>query len=559
MFLRINENEWSVKDTVNFNFTRLPGHCDIYVDGSYFFPAARLNGGKDARYDVIADSYRNGLRDIKKIIDGSFTLIIIDKETKQLVALTDPYGLNRIYFAKQDDTLLIADNVKNILDCIGERISTKGLSEYLRFMDISSPMTIFEGVQCLEPGSILTHRPEEGLRVTDNQGDKVRHNGLYEKGMNEAVDELQDLLVQSIKERVHGRTGLFLSGGVDSSLLAALMQRTGKADDLTAYTVGFDNPELDESSIAAAVANHAGIAHRVLKFTIEEEFEAFHELLDKIEIPFADPALVPTMLALKRMSDDSIETVMEGTGADGAIGYMPSRYHRIILNYTARIPLPLRKTIAAGLSLIKDPAGIKSYFDFGDVQEKFIRWKGWREEDIIQLCGFEPDLSNTMFYRTFASYKDHGGYELYRKLMISMPDYRITESCKVFGFRPAFPFFDGSVRLFMESLPFHYRYAEGRNKVIYKKLLANHIPESIWDVPKHGFNYPFETLMEYRDYELLRTYLSPASLKLHNLFNLKTVNEYVDRFVEGDMSVKFKLWALIMFQAWFVKHHKLPK
>ncbi len=557
MFFKIDNNVRAADNLGYENLTRLSENCHMYLDGHFFYLSAYSNGSREMRDDVIAECYKNGFKDISKVIDGSYTIVIIDKETRQVVALTDPYGLSRIYFVKQDDTLLIADNVKNILDCVGEKISAQGLSEYLRFMDISSPMTLFEGVQCLEPGSILIHRPAEGLSVTDNQGDTVRDNGLYKKGMNEAVDELQDLLVRSIKERVHGRTGLFLSGGVDSSLLAALMQGTGKADNVMAYTVGFDNPELDESSIAAAVADHAGIAHKILKFTIKEEFEVFHELMDKIEIPFADPALVPTMLALKRMSDDSIETVMEGTGADGAIGYMPSRYHRTVLNYTARIPFILRRTLVAGLNLLKDPAGFMPYFDFKEPQEKFIRWKGWQRDEIVELCGFEPDLSSTMFYRTFASYKDHGGYELYRRLMISMPDYRITESCKVFGFNPAFPFFDSSVRLFMESLPFHYRYSEGRNKVIYKKLLAHHVPESIWDVPKHGFNYPFETLMEYRDYELLRTYLSPPSLKLHGLFDLKTVKEYVDRFVEGDMSVKFKLWALIMFQAWFIRQHEL--
>ena len=359
------------------------------------------------------------------------------------------------------------------------------------------------------------------------------------------------------RQQLRCKTGLLLSGGIDSSLLAALIPKAGKKSSTVAYTIGFDRPDLDESSIAAAVAAHVGIDHKVLQFTIDEEFKQFGNIVNCMEVPFADPAIVPTILALTRMHENGIEIVMEGTGADGNIGYMPSKYHQIILKYASHIPSIARKTLLTGLYIWGDPGGLAAYLDFDEPQEKFIRWRGWHKDEIEELCGFKPDFKTTSFYKTFSDYKDRGAYELYRNLMISMPDYRITETCKFFGFSPAFPFFDIEIRSFIASLPIEYKYKDGTNKVIYRKLLGRYIPEAIWSVPKHGFDFPFERLLQYQDFALLKTYLSNDALGIHGLFDYSIVKKCVDRFVLGDMTVRFKIWALLIFQAYLINRKGL--
>lgn len=493
-------------------------------------------------------------------MDGAYTLIFYDEAEKCLYAATDPYGLNKLYFRDHSDLFYISQKLENFFKgSSNPGLDRAGLFEYLRFLDISSPQTCFKNIKILEPGSLLKYTlSNKHIQVVERVF-PTKPVGAVDFEM--AVSHVNNLLVSGIKKRaqISRKIGLLLSGGVDSSLLASVMAHMGMGGDpekLEAYTVGFYEDKLDESSIAVRVASHLGIPHQVLKFNIDEEFDVFHEITGRLEVPFADPALIPTVLSLKKMKKDGVNAVMEGTGADGIIGYMPAQYYHRILNYFSRIPQPVRKSISTILRQLNNPGGFLSYFDFEGPEEKFIRWKGWTRGEIETLCDDHCDFFNTSFYKTFRKVRPKGAYELYRKLMICMSDYRISDTCKLYGFLPVFPFFDKEVKNFVEGLPLSFKYHEGENKVLFKKLLEKFVPRDVWDVPKHGFDYPFEKLLLYRDAELIREHLSASHLAEHNLFDSSMVNNYTQRFLSGDQTLKFKIWALVVFQAWYGNYYK---
>lgn len=501
-----------------------------------------------------------GLDTLHGAVDGAYDLVVVDREKNIVSVTSDPYGLNRIYYRLTDDRLELADSVAP-LAVGGGRISRDGLAEYLRFLDISSPVTILDGIKCLDGGEILTYKGDnDSISITQ----RVKEGAFSfrkPESLKDAVDALEDLLRESLDHRIGGnkRTGLLLSGGIDSGLLAAVYAKTSRFRDtgcLTCYTVGFHDDSLDESAIAEKIAAHLGVGHTTLKFSVEEEVEAFDFLTSNLEIPFADPAVIPTILALKRMKKDGIESVMEGTGADGLIGYKTSKYHARILDYCSKVPGSLRKCAASVLKLAGNPGGYLPYFDFDEPQVKFIRWHGWTRQEIDRLCGGRCDFADTAFYKTFEEYRDSGVNELYRQLMISMPDYRITESVKLFGLSPAFPFFDQKLRCYVEDLPYEYKFSGGKSKVLYRELLGKFVPQSLWDIPKHGFDYPFEKLLSHDGYNLVRTYLDSGLLSDHGLFDKSVVDEYVSRFMTGDFSVRFKVWALVVFQAWYERYYR---
>ncbi len=506
-------------------------------------------------YDVVIEAYRSGVENIYDKLDGSFSVIVYDDIKKEFIIITDPYGLQSIYYHYSNESgfSFSLDWESLLVQCPGREIDINGLAEYLRFLDISAPHTIYKNIYSLEPGSVLTYSFLDNEFVIKQVSNKNNYSSYLS---NNYLDEFKNILSESIERRSDGsnKIGLMLSGGIDSSLLAVILAQLktkNKSLNLSAYTVGFDDINLDESRIAKKIADYLGITHYVLKFREDEDLMIFYEFIKKLSIPFADPAVLPTMLILKRMVDDGIDAVVEGTGADGIIGYMPSEYHRFVFNYTSKIPYHVRKLITYCLNTIKDPSDITPLFDFKNTQEKFIRWKGWSDKEIERLCGIGCSFENTAFYKTYDKYKKKRIYELYRQLMISMPDYRLIEPLKYYGMKPVLPFFDRCLREYIASLPFSLKYKDGIGKVLYKELLGRYIPRDLWDVPKHGLDYPFGKLLRYDNFKLLRTFLSRDAISECGFFDFSVVENYSERFLNGDDTVKFKIWALVIFMAWY--------
>lgn len=559
MLININNLRGKFHDSPWKHFRKLDNRHYLYLMGDYFLRKNRITQcNYMAVQDLILKCYKDSeLSKLTHYIDGAYTIILYDNEMGSLTALTDPYGLNKLYYLLNGDSLLISDNIKSILhNCNKIAINLRGLCEFLRFLDISPPQTIYENVFVLEPNKVITfsrlgnqiNKKELNLEVDICSSDST--------SLEDYISDLEVALFDSFYDRITNskKVGLLLSGGIDSSLLAVVLSKILDETSVLsaiAYTVGFKSPKLDESKIACGVAKHLGIEHKMLRFDLYDELKVFREITGKIEIPFADPATISTVLCLKRMKEDNVDTAIEGTGADGLIGYMPSRYHNLVVNFSSRIPFFLRSRIASCLRAMGDTFRLLPLFDFKDPQEKFIRWRGWSKDEIESLCGIQCSFISTAFYRKFEDHKNKGIYELYRQLLMSMPDDRITESLKIYGLRPCFPFWDSRVKSLLQKVPFEYKYFNGQNKYLYKKLLGKYVPEDIWNVPKHGFDYPFEKLLQYRSNELIKNYLSFSSLKNYGFFDPQVVDDYVRRFMNGDLSVRFKIWGLIVFQAWY--------
>lgn len=528
----------------------------IVISGTYFF--------RDINFSSLQNKIKNNaietLGSICRFLDGSFFLFYYDDLNDDFWFVTDPYGLNKVFYQVSNNVIKISDDINDFFDDKIARLDTDGINEYLRFLDISPPKTCYEGIFVLDGSKYL--RVSLKTKKFELYNSIIASSPISKVGFSEAVNNTRSILVKALERRLEKveRVGLFLSGGVDSSILAALYSElinNYNFEKVKSYAVGFNNKELDESPIAEAVASNLGISHEVLKFDIEQEYYAFFNICSLLDVPFADPAVIPTYLTMNQMRLDGITSVMEGTGADGLIGATLPKFYNRILKIEQFLHPVFRNLIADILRNSGDPFGYLSYFDFENIEEKFIRWKGWKRKEIEKLCGQACDLSGTAFYRIFKEYRNGDSYDLYRKLLVGMPDSRITDTCRLLGLQPVFPFFDQELRDFVESLPREYKSLNGENKRLFKALLAQYVPRDIWDVPKHGFDYPFEKLLLYRDADLVNRYLNRGMLEQHNLFSLDLVMDCKSRFIEGDTDLKFKIWALVVFQAWYDNFYRL--
>ena len=490
-------------------------------------------------------------------LHGSFIIILWDGQKKVLHVRRDAYGTKLLYYHFSNDTgLAFSNNLDTLLRFTGpQSISKKALHEYLRFLDISPPYTIYENVYFLEPEKILI-ADQYDIALKDIPAAPGINNKNI--ALKDAVSEFRKLLNTSIADRIGhiDKAGIFLSCGIDSALLSALASKQIK--NIKAYTVGFYDSRFDESHAARSIAEYLKIEHQTLKFDIKEDYEAFEDFVSVVPSPFADPAVIPTFQCIKHVSDD-VELLIDGTGADILIGLMPARHIRFILNFSRHIPYRLRMFLASLLQLNNKGASYVDLFGFQDVEELLIRWKGWNKKEIASLCNENCDLSHTRFYKTFSGNSGENAYDLYSLLMASLPDDRVHQLSGIFGREIAFPFFDYDVQEFVRSLPFELKYDDGVHKILYKKLLEEFIPRNIWDKPKHGFDYPFENLLRYDDFRLLKKYLNKELIHKQMLFEPLVVEKYLDGFIHGDDTIKFKIWALIVFQAWYQNHYRMLK
>ena len=484
-------------------------------------------------------------------LDGLFALALREKDKLHLYrdgsgAHTVYYAAQRsgqISFASQLDTLLRLPDVE-------KRLARRSLHEYLRFLDVAAPNTIFEDVFALEADQWLIWTADGiKLQQLNKRGETPSPIPAFDKALN----TLDDLLQRSISQRLQhiDKPAAFLSGGVDSSLICAVASRV--APRINAVTVGFDGARYDETPIARSIAAHLGIEHQVLRFARDDYLAAFDTFHRRAEQPVADPAAPATLLAFNYCRD-RFETVLDGSGADESAGMAPPRHVRLAIEYAARLPAPLRRTIVAALGHLPGLAGYAPIFDFEHPAEPMIRWHGFSRAEIETLCGEAVSLEHTQFYQTFTRFPRGAHFERSIALLDAMPGDRLHQAAAIAGLRVRYPFWDRSVDRFIRSLPPGYRYQPTEPKRILRALLARHVPRNLWDVPKHGFDFPLMEFLSAHDFQLVRRYLSQDRWEKWQVLAPAQVAEYGRRFMAGETLLMFRVWALVVLAAWLESH-----
>lgn len=512
---------------------------------------------------------------------GQFAMLLRDPATNSVALFRDGSSAQSLYYARPrarppgstttgadggpatDDRpprqapsergLLFSDRLDLLADCplVGARIDPPGLHEYLRLLDISPPRTIYAGITALEPEQLVTWTPI-GPRVTGRP--TPLPPATAPTGLAAATDALEQALLAAVAERLPatGDVVVFLSGGVDSACLCALAADLAPGR-VVAVTVGFDDPGADESALATGIATHLGVRHALLRFNLDSYRAAFDALAVQADYPFADPAGAPTLLAF-RHAVGLADVALDGTGADTLLGIMPARHQRMAVGWAAQLPRPLRAGLARALGTLPWARDYRPILDFGDPEEVLMRWRGFPRQAIAELVGAPVDLSGSRFYWLFRSFPRHAHFERYSALMGNLPDDRLHVAAHLTGLRVRFPFFDPGVVGLVRGLPRDLRWRRDEPKRVLKAALARRLPKSLWDVPKHGFDFPFVALLEHRDHALVRQWLDPARIRASGLLDPTVVADLTDAFIAGDHQHAFRVWALVVLFAWLAHH-----
>jgi asparagine synthase (glutamine-hydrolysing) len=516
---------------------------------------AELGLAADAPVEsVVAKAWRRWGRDALSRMDGCFVFAL--RTGTEAFLYRDPSGLRALYFRKDAaDGLGFAVGLSDVLRSAGAQalLDRSSLHEFLRCLDVAAPNTFIADVRAVEPGQLL--RCAAG-QVETVSTDSPRSPPRLAATFAEAVDVLEGHLQHAVDSAAAGERALaaFLSGGVDSALICALALR--HRPEMTALTVGFEGVRYDETPVAARIASHLGAAHRILRFGRRDYLRAFARLAEGMDQPMADPAAMATVLAFDHCREH-FDVVLDGTGADEAVGAMPPRHVRLAVGYASLLPAGLRRTLSRVMPSIPGLAGYAPIVDFEHPVDTLIRWNGFTRAEIEELCGVPVSLANTQIHRTFARFPRHAHYERYSALLNAMPCDRLTQATRATDARVRYPFCNREVDGFIRQLPTEWLFLPGQPKRILRELLARYVPRKIWDIPKHGFDFPLHDFLAGDDFALVHRHVLEGRWLDRGLVRADVVRRYARAFTSGDQRLVFRIWALAVLGAWLDKHEDL--
>jgi asparagine synthase (glutamine-hydrolysing) len=518
-------------------------------------------------------------------LNGMFALALWDRSTSQLALARDRFGEKPLYFGTQGKTLLFGSELKALRAHPAFRpvIDRSALAQYLRFAYVPTPRCIYAGLQKLPPatwarvrrdGSGLDIEPYWSMIDVACQG--TQHRTRLSDG--EAVEELDRLLRESIRIRMVADVplGAFLSGGVDSSTVVALMQAQSPAPIRT-YTMGFSERQYDEAAAAKAVATHLGTLHTELYVTPDEAQAVISILPLLYDEPFADSSQIPTFLVSK-LARSEVTVVLSGDGGDELFGgYNRYVWAETIWRTLSAFPLRARSALATLLGLAR-PSIIDHLSELlepalprrlrqripGDKIHKLSEVMSARDPDdlYLRLASTWKDPSaivgtdeprHELLLDQPSNFSDFTERMMYCDTVTYLPDdilVKVDRATMGVSLEARVPMLDPSVASFAWSLPTHQRIRRGISKWIVREVLARYLPRSLFERPKMGFGVPIDTWLRGPLRDWAEALLSEDRLRSEGYFAPTPIRKKWQEHLSGRRNWQPDLWCILMFQAW---------
>jgi asparagine synthase (glutamine-hydrolysing) len=522
-----------------------------------------------------------GLRPAIQRLNGMFAFALWDKQTRSLHLVRDRLGIKPLYYGWAEKTLLFGSELKSLRahpDFRGE-VDRDALAAFLRYSYVPAPQSIYRGIKKLPAGCLLTiepgTRPDEAAPVPYWSALETAQNGLREPftgSDDEAVETLEALLTRSIGERMIADVplGAFLSGGIDSSTVVALMQKQSRRPVRT-FTIGFNEAGFDEAPHAKAVARHLGTDHTELYVSPEEARAVIPNLPVLYDEPFADPSQIPTYL-VSALARQHVTVSLSGDGGDELFGgYNRYLWVERIWRRGASLPPLARKTLAGGLRLLSKPA-LARFFQRAapnlpnpaDKAKKLAEAFGaagpeaiyldlvshWKRPDEIVLGGHETRTNPILGLET-PSFAER---MMALDQLTYLPDdvlAKVDRASMGASLEARAPFLDDHETVeFAWKLPLEMKIRDGQGKWILRQILYRHVPREMVERPKMGFGVPIDSWLRGPLTGWAEALLDESRLKREGYFHPADIRQKWREHLSGAQNWQYDLWNVLMFQAW---------
>ena len=498
---------------------------------------------------------------------GMFAIALWDEQEQTLELIRDRVGVKPLYFGWHDGTLAFASELK-ALRAFGHwkpMINRQALGEFLQYGYISEDRSIYQGVYKLMPGHRL--RLKRGSQPVIERYWSVLERGaeLFTATDQDIEAELEALLISAAKYRMVSDVpvGVYLSGGIDSSLVTAVLAKHHD-QDIRTFTIGFREDSHDESKWARQVAEHCGTRHTEYVLEAPEALAIARQWGQLFDEPFGDSSSIPTLLVSQLASRD-VKVVLSADGGDELFsGY--NVYTAVLkrLRTLQRVPKSIRATISALVSMT-DTSGstegttivgtrglwrLRSVLRDPSAGKLFDRsLSHWAPAGVNQLIGGyqSPRLLADTFEGEDATRMSLWDFHHYLPEDILAKVDRTTMAASIEGREPLL---DHRLAEFAFRLPQHLKRGPLGTKHILRSILYRYVPRKLLERPKQGFAIPLDSWLRNELKEVVMDHLSEGRIRSQGIFDWKVVSQLTKEFYAGDSRLKSPLWFLCAFEMW---------
>jgi len=560
--------------------------CIVFNGEIYNFPEIRRELEASGRHrfsthsdtEVILHLYEDMGEKCLERLNGMFALVLWDGRKERLFCARDRMGQKPLYYTIQHNMFLFGSELKALLrfPSLSRAVSPESLNQYLAFEYVPAPRTIFENIHKLEPGHYFVIDFQEPLEKRK----EIRSKSYWDIRFNpsdRSFEETKTGFVNVYREAVHRRLisdvplGVFLSGGIDSSSLVAMMAEAMPAREIKTFCIAFREKSFDESSYSRTVAEHFGTDHREETLPPERLLEILPRVSSFLDEPMADPSIIPTYL-LSEFTRRHVTVALGGDAGDELFaGYDPFLAHnpaRIV----GRLPGPVLSVLRGLAGLL--PVSTKNIsFDFKVKQflsgihyppgKRHFAWLGsFTPEEQASLLSADllRSLSLDDTYRVIDDYlkKVRSRHQLDQIIYLYCKLYlqddilvKVDRASMACSLEARAPFLDPEVVEFAGTIPNKWKLHGFTTKYLLKKAMEPYLPKEIIYRRKKGFGIPIAEWFKGPLKGSLMELLDRDRIRAQGLFNPDSVHRLMEDHFRGKRDNRKKLWTLFIFQKWF--------
>ncbi|HBA67628.1 MAG TPA: asparagine synthase (glutamine-hydrolyzing) [Methylococcaceae bacterium] len=523
---------------------------------------------------------------LKKCI-GMFAFALWDRQERKLTLARDRLGEKPLYYGWQADTFLFGSELKALKahPVFNAEVDRDALALLMRHNYIPAPYSIWRDIHKLQPGCILTVSPErrEPTITSYWSAKQAIEDGVrnpFSGSTDEAVSSLESLLSDAIGRQMMADVplGAFLSGGVDSSAIVALMQKQSNRPVRT-FSIGFNERQYNEAQYAKAVAKHLGTDHTELYVTPNDALNVIPRLPTLYDEPFSDSSQISTFL-VAQMARQHVTVSLSGDAGDELFcGYNRYTFVNLLWNKLTLTPLGLRRVIARALTTLSPSAWDRlagplmmalpdrlKQTNFGDKLHKgagvlacrtidevyFDLISHWKEPSDLVLHSTESSILS-MSLDAQALLPTDIERMMAADLMSYLPDdilVKVDRSAMGVSLETRMPFLDHRVVEFAWTLPLQYKLRDGLGKWALRQVLYKHVPKSLIERPKMGFGVPIDDWLRGPLRDWAEDLLDENRLRQEGFFESSLIKAKWSEHLSGKRNWQYHLWDVLMFQSW---------